>query len=283
MTWHQYDLVFRLLSPLHIGYRKTGNLMQTRGYAPGKNLWAALTARLTRDDFPGATGEKYQHMGNMLQERFRFGYLYPAVPIAAEGNVLSADDLEVCYPWKDPELFDYRFLSSYASTALNYDRQAAEEGLLHEVECIRPYAEPLDNEDPLPVYLTGALYVQAELPDDLHRWKDALRRIEMGGERKYGWGRMQLVSPLDQWQEQADEPYVRCQTGDVIHAHVHAHSADLVGRVEPVVGWERNNADSGSNWRLSKATICFAPGSKVKQANTFKIGESGIWRKRNDA
>ena len=48
MAWQKYDLAFQLLAPLHIGYRKVGNLMQSRGYVPGKNLWAALTARLTR-------------------------------------------------------------------------------------------------------------------------------------------------------------------------------------------------------------------------------------------
>lgn len=278
MIWHKYDLVFRLLSPLHIGYRKTGNLMQTRGYVPGKNLWAALTARLTRDYGNGADGQRYRDVGDQVQKHFRFSYLYPALPKDPMKDAQTAGDLTIHYPWRDPELFDYRFLSSYASTALNYDRQAAAEGLLHEVEFIRPYAQPLGDGEPLPVYLAGALYAQAELPDDLNRWQEALQRIEFGGERKYGWGRVRLASPLDQWQEQTDEPHMRCQTGDVVRAHVQVEGADLVGQIEPLVGWERNTANFSSNWHLSSATICFAPGSAVKQARTFEIRDFGIWQ-----
>ncbi|MFP4435653.1 MAG: hypothetical protein ACLFVO_00080 [Chloroflexaceae bacterium] len=285
MTWHRYDLVFRLLSPLHVGYRKTGNLMQTRRYLPGKNLWAALTARLTRDHVPGATYHAYQCIGDMLKTHFRFTYLYPALPQNSTQNVTSTADVTVCYPWHDPELFDYRLLSSYAGTALNYDRQAAEDSLLHEVEFIRSYAEPVDDGEPLPVYLAGAVYTQAELPNELNSWKEALQRIELGGERKYGWGRVRLASPLDRWHEQVDEPSVSCQTDDAVQAHVHTHGADLVGRVEPLVGWERNNTDTGSNWRLSPATICFVPGSVVKrvaQPLTFEIGAFGIWQQVNN-
>jgi hypothetical protein len=285
MTWHRYDLVFRLLSPLHIGYRKTGNLMQTRGYVPGKNLWAALTARLTRDHVSGTTYHAYQRIGDMLKTHFRFGYFYPALPEDPPGVVQSAGELTIHYPWQD-DLFAYRFLSSYASTALNYDRQAAEDSFLHEVEFIRSYAEPVDDGEPLPVYLAGAVYTQAELPNELNGWKEALQRLELGGERKYGWGRVRLESPLDRWQEQADEPSVSCQTGDAVQAHVHTHGADLIGQVEPLVGWERNNTGTGNNWRLSPATICFAPGSVVKmvtQPLTFEIGAFGIWQQVHNA
>jgi hypothetical protein len=44
-----YHLVLRLRSPLHIGWNKTGNVQRTRSYVTGRNLWGALTMRLTRD------------------------------------------------------------------------------------------------------------------------------------------------------------------------------------------------------------------------------------------
>lgn len=190
MAWQKYTLCFRLLSPLHIGYRKVGNMMQTRGYVPGKNLWAALTERLTRDFDDGATSQRYVTIGKAVNKGFRFGYLYLALPRDLRKDVQSVGDLSIHYPWED-SLFDFRFLSSYAGTALNHDRMSAADGLLHEAEFIRPWARPLlrDNQ-PLSVYLVGYLYVQDSLTGELAGWRMALDRMQLGGERGYGWGRL---------------------------------------------------------------------------------------------
>lgn len=276
MAWQKYTLCFRLLAPLHIGRRKVSNLMQTRGYVPGKNLWAALTARLTRDSGNGADSQRYTRIGKGVQESFRFGYLYPALPNTGVSVVQSADDLTIHHPWAD-ELFDYRFLSSYASTALNYDQQAAAEGLLHEAEFIRPWARPLRGDDqPLPVYLVGSLYVQDSLSQELTGWRTALGRMQLGGERGYGWGRVRLEPLPDQGV--FEEPTIKVVKKESIPAHVLAQGANVIGPVEPLVGWERDNEENSvKNWRLSLATICFAPGAVVKEDTSFAIGRYGIW------
>lgn len=118
MAWVHYSLCFRLLSPLHVGHRRVGNLMQTKPYVPGKLLWAALTARLTRDRDPSRTpqGKDYQDIGDKIKGNFRFGYLWP-----------SLDQDRPCFPWEHDD-FDYVFLGSYVSTALDYGREAADEG-----------------------------------------------------------------------------------------------------------------------------------------------------------
>ena len=46
MTWTVYRVTWRLLAPMHIGWRKLGNMQQTRPYVTGRNLWGAFTARL---------------------------------------------------------------------------------------------------------------------------------------------------------------------------------------------------------------------------------------------
>lgn len=276
MTWQKYRLCFRLLSPLHIGYRKVGNLMQTRGYVPGRTLWAALTARLTRDLHGRADYQHYVVIGQAVNESFRLGYLYPALPIDAAKDVKSADDLMIHYPWEDR--FDYRFLSSYASTALNYDQQAAAEGLLHETEFIRPWARPLpDDNKLLQVYLVGDLYVRNSLDSKLTGWRTALGQLQLGGERGYGWGRLHLKSPPNQGI--SEEPTVKVEKDTPVLAHVQAKGGEaIVGLVEPLVGWERDNTEkSAKNWRLSPTTICYTPGAVVKKKTTFTIGHYGIW------
>lgn len=278
MSWQTYPLAFRLLGPLHVGYRKVGNLQQTRGYVTSKMLWAALTARLTRDALPGAAGADYVRIGAKIDDQIRFSYLYAALDAAGP----------VFHPWQDEATFAYRYLDSYASTALDYDRQSAAEGLLHEVEFIRARARPLADENPPQVYLLGQLYVQEELDTELVGWKEALARLQMGGERGYGWGRLDLRSNLSAPQETGlPTPQVRLGKGEALVAHALAVSAAgrpavsaVQGPVEPLVGWERDNRAgraADKPWRISQALICYAPGSVVTADATFAIGPYGIW------
>ncbi|WP_322797546.1 RAMP superfamily CRISPR-associated protein, partial [Thermoflexus sp.] len=185
MAWVHYVLRFRLLSPLHIGDRKMGNLMQTRPYVTGRVLWAALTARLTRDLGRGTRARGYQGIGAKIKKNFRFGYLWP-----------SLDGETPYFPW-DHDDFEYLLLGSYVSTAIDYDRQAAQEGSLHEVEFIAPVAR-----DGRPVYLIGDLWVRVDDPwvrdvlsPELQRLWEVLNRLQLGGERTYGWGRVCLSDP----------------------------------------------------------------------------------------
>lgn len=263
MTWHKHELLFRLLAPLHIGHRKVSNLQQTRAYVPGKVFWAALTARLTRDYDDGSDGQCYEEIGQQVERKFRFGYLYPA--LQSDGGYFPV------YPWQDG--FDYLFIDSYASAALDYAGKSAADGLLHETEFIAPHTRCGQ-----PVYLTGSVYVKTQLPAPLQEWKQILDRLQFGGERGYGWGRVHLIRLSD---PTVNEPVVTINSNCCVYAHVAAHPTPknrLIGAVEPLLGWERNNS-GGSRWRLTPQTqICYAPGSVVSQRTTFKIGPKGIWQ-----
>jgi len=264
MTWYKNKLVFRLLAPLHIGYRTAGNLMQTRGYVPGKVLWAALTARLTRDEDNGADGQRYIEIGQQVQDHFRFTYLYPATQ--------NVNGFETHYPWDED--FDYLFLNSYASTALNYASQSAEEAMLHETEFIAPHTRTGQS-----VYLVGNVYTKTDLPAPLENWPKALEKIQLGAERGYGWGRVRKVSCDSQGERFYNEPAAELYDGHIT-AHLKAEKVSgIVGPVEPLIGWERNNdINRKSNWRLSdEAIICYAPGAKVTGEGDFTIGPNGVW------
>lgn len=297
MSWQRYDLRFRLESPLHIGARKTGNLNETRGYVHGKVLWAALTARLTRDHDDGASGPRYVAIGKDVQKHFRFTYLYPALAKDREDQneqgktPTGLDDVTTHYPWQDD--FAYRFLGSYASTALDYDHQAAEEGSLHEMEFIRPFARPLGDETPPPVYLAGSIYVKAKTASHsvLSHWPQVFQRLQIGGERTYGWGRLRLVSDVGQPNEtlntvpqsQPVERWVERRLERRLTAHACAATVSGVrGVVEPLVGWERENNGNGRTWRVSTAQICYAPGAQVDDgAGPFTISDQyGILKGR---
>ncbi|MFO3796680.1 MAG: RAMP superfamily CRISPR-associated protein, partial [Anaerolineales bacterium] len=179
MTWKMYSVTFRLLSPLHVGWFKQGNLQRTRPYLSGKALWGALTARLAR-----MKNANYDEIGKQVNEWLAFSYFYPSTQ---KGNVSL-------WPWgKQADEFTWRYLGSYASTALNYEQNSAEEGSLHETECINPYTREGEA-----VYLVGYLFEKQGCPLE---WREALQRIQLGGERKYGWGRVTLVNEPKQTSE----------------------------------------------------------------------------------
>ncbi len=277
MAWQHYRLVFRLLSPLHIGYRRTGNLMETRRYVPGKNLWAALTARLVRDAGHGADGGAYREVGRAVHKHFRFGYLWP-----------SLDRENPYFPWENDD-FDYLFLGSAASTALEHTRRAAQDGTLHDVEFIAPITRTGKQ-----VYLIGDLWVRTDLPDSVTYWQDALRAFALGGEQGYGWGRMRLEQAPQSlkgknsiggfaWRVDDQKIVLTVPAENKITAHAVADDesviSSIVGAVEPMIGWERQK---DGNYALTKRVIvAYVPGAATVQKGQFRLGDYGIWRPVN--
>ena len=287
MAWEHYHLVFRLESPLHIGWRKAGNLMQTRRYVPGKNLWAALTAALVRRAGHGHDPGAYQAVGAELQRHFRFGYLWPAHG-TRQSDGLWAVPTAPHFPWEEPqgpEYWDYLYLNGTARTAQDVATRAASEGMLHQVEFIAPYTR-----EEQPVYLVGDLWARRDAPSEIHHnaatiplpWEQALQRLQIGGERGYGWGRIRLVAcrantpftwPGWSWQGQEDAVVLSPPEQDGTRLPAHALAVDftdteraphgLQGAVEPWLGWER----TVTGGRLSQARIMYAPGTRLAAAD----------------
>lgn len=248
--------------------------MQTRPYVPGKNLWAALTARLTRD-YPDKEWNKgYKNVGCCVQEQFLFGYLWPCL-----------DESKPCFFW-DHYDFDYLFLDSYASAALDYSAYSTEEGSLHETEFIAPVAR-----NGKPVYLVGDLWAK-NAPIEAKYWQKSLENLPLGGERTYGWGRIALCSELKgnssmhgktatghEWQEQDGKILITLNRGERIKAHALA-SGDgavmgVVGPVEPIVGRDWDN-DKGSHMPCYES-VYYVPGCEVTGTAEVVIDTYGRW------
>jgi hypothetical protein len=266
MNWIHYRITFRLKSPLHIGWRKVGNLKQTRRYVTGKVLWAALTARLTRD-LRGDRNKDYAEIGEKINENFRFGYFYPALL----GCCQNLKDLRECFSWNTSN-FDYLFLDSYASTAVSRI-DTSDEGTLHETEFISPVSRNGNT-----VYLVGSAWIRDPLDEELRHWRDSLNCIRLGGERGYGWGQIKVCNnPLVL--ERRKEIKITVDEEKRVLAHVFASNIkdELIGAIEPLVGWEH---DVGGNWRLTRnVNLAYVPGSVTTCTLSFTIDQFGIWRK----
>jgi len=282
MPWKTFRVVLRLRSPLHVGQGKVGNVQRTRPYVTGRVLWGALTERLTRDQVygqgPATDSSQYAAVGQAVHDRLAFTYFFPT--IHQDGRV-------ELWPWDDG--FRSRYLSTYVSTSLTYPQQSAAEGTLHEVECIAPHT--LDTG--APVYLAGYVFAQDNAPD----WKPALKRLQLGGERGYGWGRLEPVGDPDPWNKrllfgeqyevkQDDWPpllVAKVKARLLAHALAadfdgHKAVADVEGEIEPLVGRETHPKDGRFGVWISQARLCYAPGAAIQTETRFTIGPYGVWQ-----
>lgn len=285
MTWRAYQVIFRLRSSLHIGCGKIGNLNRTRPYVTGRVLWGALTMRLTRDQAnwrgPASDSRDYQRIGQQVQQFLAFTYFYPATK--SEGGYRSA------WFWQDEANFKQRFLSSYSGTAFSYPYQSVATGMLHEVEYISPTT--LDKGEP--VFLLGYIF---ERDDNKLAWQAACKRLQMGGERGYGWGAVELVEVCESkngwlfngkaiFNGKGDLPVIRVpaseQTPGRLLAHTLITNLPATGEVEPLVGREwRSHASHHQHvgQHVTFNDVCFSPGSTISQEIDFSVVAFGMWR-----
>ena len=290
--WRVYQVDLQLKTPLHVGAATVGNIMRCRPYVPGKAIWGAVTATATMlGSQSGAHVGKneFEFVGSMLKDWFRFGYFFPR---EHDGEPIIARERS--------DAFDFRFLETYSSTAMDGDSGSAEENSLHEVEALRPVTRGTGNA----VWLQGHIWVNADhcfprcSDDDVTfsaNWngsdinldglslRDIIASAQLGGRRGYGYGRvgfprMRLVS--HQPGVQFDGEIVSLDSGSPAWAHVLAESPLVLlrGQAEPLVGREwLETVRDGAGQHIPAATICWAPGASFSGLSRFRVRWDGVW------
>jgi len=272
MEWKARQVTFRLLSPMHIGWRKSGNLQQTRPYVTGRALWGALTARLTRE----AGKANYEEVGDWVDKRLAFTYFYPS----------DCPDSVRLWPWEESwDEFAWTYLGSYVSTSLA-DGHAAEEGSLHETEFIAPRTR-----DGKQVYLLGYIFQREDWGSLALDLDATLHKLQIGGERGYGWGRLALCKEENPRTEvercfqafnfdkiaSANGPVLRAISDEArLLAHAFANGENAA-EIEPLLG--RLTKDGRFGQSPSKAEVCWKPGKTVTTNDQFSINPKGLWKK----
>jgi len=287
-----YTAIYELRSPLHIGYHKVGNLQRTRYYIPARNLWGAVTEALTRRGFAAADAPQgdYQKIGEWVKTHCAFGYWFVnenqefLKPCYTE-NGLKYGSLTVSQ-------FERRYLGAHVTTALDPSTTSAEEGSLHEIEFIAPYhlVNPDDGEPALPTRIGGWVFLdETALPllGDESKWRTWLGDLQIGGERRYGFGQMNLFGWVKQVKQDkgytmrldVKRPQVNVQESYPLLAHAATDGVRGKGIIETLVGRETDVKNSnlfGS--KLTQGIICWAPGTILESSHIFEISEDGIWK-----
>ncbi len=291
MSWEAYKLTFQMQSPLHSGYAKVGNIQQTRLYVTGRMLWGALTSQITRL----TNSANYSQIGKDVQKYLRTSYLFPCLD--REGNRPILPEVRdyqpgyrVDYAHLKASKVERWLITSYASTAINKNTFAAEEGSLHEVELISHRFLNNVNENGIsinagdPVYLTGIFFVSKDAPGDLKiSWKKMIKNFQIGGERGYGFGRLLLVAGPSYTEKlfgyglilSGDDPKISIDENKPILAHtIASNEFEMQGIIEPFLGCETNK-DGQFGKSISEAKPCWAPGAASNKSTSFFIKENG--------
>ena len=283
MTWRTHEVVFRLRSPLHIGFSTIGNLRRTRPCVIGRTIWGALTMRITRNRTAvGSANDSraYREVGQRIHDSLAFTYFFPALK--------NGDGYAVQWPWENKQSFRHRLIRGFAGTTQNPFGQSAEEGSLREVEFLSPHAADTGE----PVFLRGYVF---EKNGDVPDWRGALNRLQLGGDRGYGWGDVRLAEPVRERTDGSlfdgaatvrldrDRPVVELAENGRLLAHARADGLPASGEVEPLVGREWQSDHQNPRYRhagqhVDFSGIRFAPGGTVKAATEFEIERFGLWR-----
>jgi len=288
MAWEAYVLTYRAMTPIALGAYRFGFIQRTRYYAPGWTLWGAITAQLTRAIFPKATGKTYQEVGSFVRKNLPTSWAYiltdekPACPQYEEG--------QLCYGSLSAAEFEARFLASCGQTAVAPGSLTAHSGTLHETEALAAYER-----DGKPVRWQFTLYMRKpwtnppRCPHDLteERIVESLKYLSIGGDRRYGLGRLQQEeAPVLQEAGERDRPVPSewHPKSRVLRAHMPFEDVPgemVQGRLEaiPWRWWQNKPGGAWGPGQKREVRCLYTPGSKIKEglAGHPVVGEYGIW------
>ena len=270
--WQVYKIVLRLLSPMHIGYRKMANINYTRYYVPAKTIWGALTNAIVEDSGKG----NFKEVGEALKESLRISYFFftknktgeePLIPEYTDQNLNFGRDLSKAD-------FEREFLDTYASTAVKPEYFTAEEQSLHEAEIICPFSKITAK----PTYLVGYIF-EKQNASNIHDWQTAIQNLQIGGERKYGFGRVTgRLKPVGdsesifcKYDFMPDIPALKVNKGDPVPAHTKEIDMEiLAGETEALVSRETKESNEFGK-EISDAKLCFTPGTVLSSDKDCKL------------
>lgn len=206
-SWKKVSVVFKLKSPLHIGYlpSKGSVVSHTRYYIPGRNFWGAITKRITEHLFENPTADNYKDIGRQIIENFRFSYFYIYdgetiyFPKYTDEGVKYGDDKKSVTKAE----FEHKFISSQISTAIDSESLTARDESLHEIEFINN--KFIDKDGNLRnIKIAGCFWIKDGSKVGGKEVKinsvisidnfNIIQELIVGGESKYGFGHILFES-----------------------------------------------------------------------------------------
>lgn len=218
--WECKELIYELKSPVHIGKGQTlGIIDRTRYYIPGKTMWGAVVAKIGQQ-FESENDHKWDSLKKFVHRNMVFTYFFVA---KQKGETVYTPCYSKCglkYGELTERQFETKFISSFASAGVEKVSGTASEGDLHELEFVKDKKKSGES-----VYLKGFLLLNNQAENNHFSLKfdegnirivycdrgkekkvcDLIDDLRIGGERNYGFGRVELVDPQSLNREQKHE------------------------------------------------------------------------------
>ena len=306
--WEKINVVFKLKSPLHIGYMpfKGSVVSPTRYYVPGRNLWGAITKGVTEHLYEKPEANDYQEIGRQVMKNFRFSYFY-----LYDGGTIyfphyTNEGLK--YGELTKSEFEHRFIGSIVSTEIEDKTRTAKDKSLHEIEFINNrYRDK--NGKIVPVMIAGCIWVKKDAkinnkdlkPDNGIFIDDfnIISELILGGESKYGFGYVRFASEAEfsktapfKWGDNPEE--IEIKQGEPLVAHLkYNKNKKFEGDIELLIGRGYFNPEDLKNNDkkirasdrpgeiVSKPKYYFSPGTVLKSQTTCIINWDGSFSKSN--
>jgi hypothetical protein len=292
--WKKLDTVFRLKSPLHIGYVPFGIFVfsPTRYYVPGRNFWGAITKRITEYLYEKPKAENYKEIGVKVMKNFRFSYFYVYVGKTVYFPCYTENGLK--YGNNSHEItkseFEYRFIGSFVSTEID-TTGTAKDGSLHELEFISNKIKDEDGSTK-DVKIAGCIWIKEDteiekivLDEGIFIENfNVIEELILGGESKYGFGHVVLESINENSVFEWNDPENVEIGSKPLPAHLkYDENLKFKGDIELLTGRgyydpnspEKENDSSKPGAVISIPEYYFVPGTVLAEPKKFKVRWDG--------
>lgn len=283
MTWSLYRWVWLVEAPLFVGAPPAGALNRCRPFVLSRGIWGGLTSELAQNS-AGQEFPKYPENGNILRQDARFTYLYPAaeldgrwfawLPRYESGRGLAwCPKEQVATTDAVPDRRFRRWLiDTRPGTAIDPDSDSAAEATLRETECVMARWRSGSPTAGDRIAFVGYAFLR----DDLATSLAAITTLFLGGDTRYGLGRMERIEF-----ERADTVFGAAAVLDgtdpmVVSSQLLGHGTTgrmLCGAKEALTGWDRTAA----NPLMRVGDAYWSPGSRSAEDLRWAIDEAGIW------
>ncbi|NLJ48591.1 MAG: hypothetical protein GX428_03260 [Candidatus Atribacteria bacterium] len=280
--WEKCSVVFKLKSPLHIGYTpfKGSVVSPTRYYVLGRNFWGAITKRITEFLYNEPKDIDYRNIGKEVMKNFKFShfYLYDGKTVFTP----SYTDEGLNYGGIPQTKFEHMFIGSRISTAIDENSGTARDESLHEIEFINnKFRDEKGNIKG--VKIAGYIWVKntAKILENKIQFGtnsitingfNIIQELVLGGESKYGFGDVE-IDFLKQGDEDEKDEKVMIEINNEQPLDCYLEYSKeiqfevdielLTGRVYYDPETDNNEPNNTPGEKMSKVKICFTPGTII--------------------
>jgi len=258
-----YNVVFTIKSPLHIGFLPalgSSVVSQTRYYVPGKNLWGAITRRITENLSNKPVPEDYQNIGKAVKDIFRFSYFYIYDNNAIyfpeynenKGMIFGEKNVLITRPE-----FEAKFIGSRVLTEIEHESNTAKDKSLHEIEYIKD--RHIDEDGNIGrTKLAGCIFIKGGYQMPYMNTKknieikdngifignfNLIEELTLGGEQNYGFGLVEFNSFINEnkfykeYESSGEDILINIEKASAILSHLeYIHNVSFGGDIEILVG-----------------------------------------------